>query len=97
MSARAYILLDTVHGKSEQVAQALRQIPGVVIVDRLEGRPDLLVLVEASDRPKLAELLMPVLSAMGCATEDLCLLVSRDSAAAPLLPACPGYPSWGRR
>jgi len=80
MSARAYLLLDIVDGESEQVAQALRHIPGVVISDCLEGRPDVLVLVEASDRPKLAELLMPVLTASDNVTEDLRLLVSRDSA-----------------
>jgi len=79
MSARAYILLDIVDGKSEQVAEVLQHIPGVVISDCLEGRPDVLVLVEASDRPKLAELLMPVLSAIDNVTEGLRLLVSRDS------------------
>ena len=39
MSARAYILLDIVDSKSEQVVEALQCIPGVVISDCLEGRP----------------------------------------------------------
>lgn len=83
MSARAYILLHTVRGESEQVARRLREMPGVAICDCLEGHPDLLVLVEASDRQRLAELLMPVYDAIDNATQDLSLLVSRDSSAIP--------------
>jgi hypothetical protein len=86
MSARAYILLHTVRGESEQVARQLREMPGVAICDCLEGHPDLLVLVEASAGPTLAELLMPVLDAIDNATQDLSLLVSRDSSA--VTPVC---------
>ena len=56
MNARVYILLDIVHGKSEYVIQALRGKPGVVMVDPLEGPPDVILVVEAPKRQKLAEL-----------------------------------------
>ena len=76
---RAYVLLLIVEGKSEQAVRVLWDMPGVAIVDCLEGNPNLLVILEASDRLALAELLMPVLAAVGSITEDLRLLVTRDS------------------
>lgn len=85
MSTRAYLLLDVLSGKSEQVARLLRGRPGVLTVDSLEGRPDIIVLVEAPDRRKLAELIMPALSSIDNVTEDLRLLVTRDGSS-PNLP-----------
>ncbi len=78
MRARAYILLDIVNGKSEQAAQTLRNMPGVATADCLEGQPGVLVLVEATDRLKLAELLMPVMASVDSLTEDMQLLVTRN-------------------
>ena len=76
---RAYVLLSIVEGKAEQAAQALMDMPGVVNVDCLEGNPSLLVILQAPDRLKLAESLMPVLAAVDGITEDLQLLVSQDT------------------
>ena len=76
---RAYVLLFIVKGKSEQAVRVLWDMPGVAIVDCLEGNPNLLVILEAPDRLALAELLMPVLAAVDSITEDLRLLVTRDS------------------
>ena len=76
---RAYVLLFIVGGKAEQAAQILMDMPGVVNVDCLEGNPSLLVILQAPDRLKLAESLMPVLAAVDGITEDLHLLVSRGN------------------
>ena len=76
---RAYVLLSIIEGKAEQAARALRNMPGVAIVDCLEGNPGLLVILQAPDRLALAELLMPVLATVEGITEDLRLLVTRDS------------------
>jgi len=76
---RAYVLLSIDEGKTEQAVQALRDMPGVAIVDCLDGDPSLLVMLQAPDRLILAELLMPVLAAVDGITEDLHLLVSRGS------------------
>jgi len=76
---RAYVLLSIIEGKAEQAAQALMDMPGVVNVDCLEGNPSLLVILQAPDRLKLAESLMPVLAAVDGITEDLHLLVSRGN------------------
>ena len=76
---RAYVLLTIVDVKSELVAQALRDMPGVVIADPLEGITNLLIMVEASDRLELAELLMPAIAAADGVTEDIRLLITPDS------------------
>ena len=46
MNARVYILLDIVDGKAEQVVQVLQEIPGVVMVEALEGPPDMILVME---------------------------------------------------
>ena len=76
---RAYVLLSIVEGKVEQAVQALRDMPGVATIDCLEGNPSLLVILQAPNRLRLAELLMPVLAAVDGVTEDLRLLVSQES------------------
>ncbi len=78
MSVRVYVLLDIVEGKSEYVVQMLRSRTGVVLVDSLEGRPDVIVVVEAPNRQGLAEALMPVIGCVDGITEDLRLLVTPD-------------------
>jgi hypothetical protein len=74
MSARAYILLDVVDDKSHWVAEVLRSRVGVVIAEPLEGPPDVMVVVEASDRQKLAELTIQILDSVEAVTRGLRLL-----------------------
>jgi hypothetical protein len=76
MSSRVYILLDILEDKYVYAQQILDKIPGVVIADTLEGHPNTLVIMEAPDRQKLVELMMPVLGSVDHVTEDLHLLVS---------------------
>jgi hypothetical protein len=78
MCTRAYILLKTIEGKSDKVAQDLRLKPGVVMVDLVEGPPDIIVTIEASERLQLARYLMPALAVVDSVTEDLHLLVAHD-------------------
>ena len=79
MSVRAYVLFNIVDKKGERAVQTLRRKAGVVIADSLEGHLNLIVMIEAPDRQKLAELLMPVIGSIDDITEDLQLLVSRDN------------------
>ncbi len=92
MGVRAYVLLNVVDGKAERAVQTLRCNSGVVIADSLEGHPDIIVMVEAPDRQKLAEFLMPVIGSMDGITEDLHLLVSRDNG----FPSSLSYPRMGK-
>jgi hypothetical protein len=78
MSVRAYLLLEITGGNCEYAVQTLQSKTGVVIVDWLEGRPDIIVMVEAPDRQRLAETMMPVIGSIDGITEDLHLLVTRD-------------------
>jgi histidinol dehydrogenase len=78
MGAKVYILLDIMGGPSEQVAQALRRRPGVVMVDALEGPPDVIMVVEASDRQKLAELTIQALASVETMTQGLRLLLTQN-------------------
>jgi DNA-binding Lrp family transcriptional regulator len=79
MSARAYLLLDIADGKADQLAKTLRGQPGVMAADILDGRPDIIVLVEAADRLKLAQFMMPVLDSIDRVTNDMRLMVTRET------------------
>ena len=78
MSVRAYVLLDIAGGSCEYAVQTLESKTGVVFVDWLEGRPDIIAVVEAPNRQSLAETMMPVIGSVDGITEDLHLLVTRD-------------------
>ncbi len=78
MNARAYVLLDVTDSRSGDVAKVLRGRPGVVKADLLEGPPDVIVVVEASNRQELAKLTMQVLASVETMTEHLQLLPTRD-------------------
>ncbi len=76
------MLLDILEGKSAYAIQTLRNAEGVVAADVLAGHPDIIVIVEAPDRQKLVELLMPVLRSLENITEDLHLLMNREDSPA---------------
>ena len=79
MSARAYMLLDIVDRNCEYAVQMLRSRAEVILADRLEGYPNIIVIVEAADRQSLAAAIMPVLGCINGITENLRLLVTRDN------------------
>ncbi len=49
MSTKAYILIETSVGESEDVSKALRQLPGVDTVDTVTGPYDIIAVVSAND------------------------------------------------
>jgi hypothetical protein len=71
------MLLDILEDKYASALQILKTIAGVVIADTLEGHPNTLVMLEAADRQRLVELMMPVLGSVDHVTEDVHLLVSQ--------------------
>jgi hypothetical protein len=78
MVARAYVLLDIVNGKSEQVAKALQGKPGVVIAEQIEGPPDLIMVTEASDMHHLAKLTVKAITSVEAMINGLRLLPVQD-------------------
>lgn len=83
MNASAYLLLNLVEGSNGDVVRLLRDRPGVVRLDLLEGQPDLIVLFEAGDRAKLAEFVSQALTTLDNVTSDLHLLVGRNNSYSP--------------
>ena len=78
MSDRVYLLLDVAEGKADHVAEKLRRVAGIRIVDVLEGQPDVIAMVEAPERHKLVEITMRVISSVETMIENLHLLPARD-------------------
>jgi hypothetical protein len=78
MGTRVYVFLDIVDGKSEQVVKALRSNLGVAMADQLEGTPDVIVVVEASERQELAELTNKALASVEAMIEGVQLLPAQD-------------------
>jgi len=74
MNERVYVLMDAIEGKAGQVAQMLRDQPGVKMVDLLEGPPDVIVMLQAHSRQKLAELTNRALASVDSMTGDLQVL-----------------------
>lgn len=83
MSVRAYMLLDIVDRSCEDALRMLRGKAQVILADRLEGYPNIIVTVEAADRRSLAAAAMPVLDCLGGITEGLRLLVTQDGHISP--------------
>ncbi|MBI2851581.1 MAG: hypothetical protein HYX84_00545 [Chloroflexi bacterium] len=74
MEARVYVLLNTVDNCTDQVLETLRGRPGILMADRLEGPHDVMIVMEAPDRAKLAERMVRALAQVESMTEDLTLL-----------------------
>lgn len=74
MSARVYVLLDVMQGELAEVAQTLRGRPGVAMVDVVEGPPDIIMVVEARGRRRLADLTIKAISSIESMTKELKLL-----------------------
>ena len=74
MSAKVYMLLNVTNGNSTQVLEMLKGQKGVIIADMLEGPPDILLLIEASDRQKLAERAIRAMASAESMIEDIRLL-----------------------
>jgi len=78
VNTKVYVLLRVKEGKSEQAVQALRSKAGVRLLDVLEGPPDVIMVIQARERRRLAELTVEALASVEDIIEDLQLLPTRD-------------------
>ena len=85
MNAKVYVLLRVKEGKSEQAVQTLRSKDGVRLLDVLEGPPDVIMMVQARERRRLAELTVDALASVEDVTEDLQLLPTPDGCSTSVL------------
>jgi hypothetical protein len=79
MSARAYMLLDIVDKNCEDAVEMLRSRTEVILVDHLEGYPNIIAMIEGANKKGLVEAVMPVLENLNGITENMQLLVTRDN------------------
>jgi len=84
------MLLDIVDRSCEYAVQVLRSKAQVTLADRLEGYPNIIAAVEATDRQSLAAAVMPVLDCLDGITEGLRVLVTQDGQISPALVASSG-------
>lgn len=57
MTTRAYILIETSVGKTNDVARELRSNPNMMSVDTVTGPFDIIAVVEADSLPSIGELI----------------------------------------
>lgn len=57
MATRAYILIETAVGKTNDVAARLRPMPNMKSVDTVTGPYDIIAVVEAKDLPSIGTLI----------------------------------------
>lgn len=58
MGTKAYLLMKVKTGKSKEVLQALKQLPGVEQAHACFGQPDIFGLVHTTDDRALSDLIM---------------------------------------
>ena len=78
VNAKTYVLLNIVDGKAGQVTQTLRGKAGVKMVDVLEGPPNVIMMIQARDRQRLADLTNWALAAVDTMTEGVQLLPTQN-------------------
>jgi hypothetical protein len=74
MSERAYVLINAVKGKVPEMLAMLSKSPGIISADSVDGPPEIIMIVEADDRLKLARLVSNALYSIENMTDDLCCL-----------------------
>ena len=57
MATRAYILIETAVGKTNEVSEALKQMPMMKAVDTVTGPFDIIATAEADDLPSIGDLI----------------------------------------
>ncbi|MBM3119797.1 MAG: hypothetical protein FJ006_09705 [Chloroflexi bacterium] len=77
MNDRVYVLLYIQEDKFDQALQILQSKTGVRVLDVLEGMPNLIVMLQACDRQRLAKLTIGALASVESMTEDQRLLPVR--------------------
>jgi DNA-binding Lrp family transcriptional regulator len=58
MAVKAFILIDTSPGKAREVAQKIRDVPGVSSAYAVTGPHDIIAVAEATDVSSLGELVV---------------------------------------
>jgi hypothetical protein len=75
---RVYVILNITDGKHSEAVHSLHAVPGIRWVDVLEGQWNIITILEASDRMRLAKQLIGALASVETITEDLQVLPAHN-------------------
>ena len=64
MATRAFILIETQVGRTRQVTEALRSVPGIKSADAITGPYDVIALIEVSEIKDMADLVTTKIQAI---------------------------------
>lgn len=79
MATKAYVLIETVVGKSRDVSRALGSVAGVRNVDNVTGQYDIIATVEAADLNAVGEVVTGQIHTIGGIMRTVtCLTVEPD-------------------
>ena len=78
MTEKAYLLVDAVKDKADNILNVLPGQPGISIVERVDGPPDVVIVAEASEPLTLARLVIQAMSAIDTLTERIEYLPVRN-------------------
>jgi hypothetical protein len=84
MTFKAYVIMDSPAEKAARMVRTLRNRPGVVSVDLLEDSPQLIMVVEAPQRKKLAKLTVHAISSADSMATVTQLLTTTSGTYLPL-------------
>ncbi len=76
MAVRAYILVDTSPGKAKEVAERLREVPGVTSAHAVTGPYDIIAVAEAPDVSSLGELVVHKIQSVMGVTRSLTSIIT---------------------
>jgi DNA-binding Lrp family transcriptional regulator len=76
MAVKAFILIDTSPGKARDVAQKLREVPGVSLAHAVTGPHDIIAIAEASDVTALGELVVQKIQSVTGVNRSLTSIVA---------------------
>ena len=77
MSAKAFVLIETVVGKNKDVVASLRQLPGVKSVDVVTGPYDIIAVVEGETLNDIGEVVTSKIHPIGGISRTVtCLALS---------------------
>jgi hypothetical protein len=79
---KAYILIDVADGRANEILAMLQGQPSIAEIECVEGPPDIVMVVEADEAQKLAELTIKALTTVEHLTSSIrCLPVSHQGIA----------------
>ncbi|MFQ5933475.1 MAG: Lrp/AsnC ligand binding domain-containing protein [Dehalococcoidia bacterium] len=77
MATKAFVLIETAVGKTREVVEAMKSVPGVTSVDAVTGPYDIIAVLEAEDLNTIGEMVTSKVHTVGSVVRTVtCLAVS---------------------